>query len=116
MSEAGVANLVGRWESFASSLRDGYEFGLDDFLNDVDVRQRIETELREASPEPDNALQARLAAADHAVRAATSATFPCVWGSENATAHGWTPAGNWWYFVIPLQRGGGFDDDLAALS
>jgi hypothetical protein len=38
---ARVRELLAKWEAFARELHQGYRFGLDDWLNDVDVRRLI---------------------------------------------------------------------------
>lgn len=115
MKSPGALELLGRWETFAGALHRGYDLGLDDYLNDVDVRQLLESMVRAGQRSVDGRFEARLATADEAVRAAATVTTPCLWGAANAAERGWTHEGNWWFFAIPEQRGAEFDMDLEML-
>ena len=105
--------LLRSWEVFAQALAKGYEFGLDDWLNDVDLRQFLADALQKAERPWDAACGQRLVDADQAVRSATSVMTTCLWGSRNAAEHGWQPDQNWWYFVVPTQHTPEFVADLS---
>lgn len=40
--DAGREGLVSRWRTFVIEIEDGYRLGLDDYCNDLDIRQIIE--------------------------------------------------------------------------
>jgi hypothetical protein len=108
-----TAMLLRTWEVFAQSLANGYEFGLDDWLNDVDARQCLADALL-AQQEPIAAvLYERMLAADELVQAATNVHATCLWGSSNAQERGWEAVENWWYFVVPKTHTEEFAADLA---
>tara|TARA_R110002072_G_scaffold41023_2_gene115675 strand:+ start:14653 stop:15033 length:381 start_codon:yes stop_codon:yes gene_type:complete len=113
MKRPDALDLLGRWETFARSLHGSYDFGLDDYLNDVDVRQLIETMVEEEPSPAGEEFGARLAAADAIVRAATVSTAHCIWGATNAEEQRWTRDHNWWYFAAPRQCGAEMEADLA---
>ena len=103
----GLAGLVGAWEDVAARLERGYALSPEDWLNDLDGRELI-FELAQAVPEAvSEALDARLAAADARVRAATEASERCVWGDAAAAESGWAPEVEWWYWLAPAARAGG---------
>ena len=116
MTTPTLSSLLDTWEAFASSLAGGYDFGLDDYLNDLDVRQLIEQALLSAREPVDERLRKRLETADELVLAATERTHTCLWGSHNAAERGWQSDQNWWYFAMPRERSAEFDDDVEQLS
>ena len=89
-----AAELVARWERIA---RAPVALDDDDWLNDVDVREL----LHGLDPAELIPYRERLRLADARFRAATRAVPECVWGADNAAAHGWTPHRNWWYWRVP---------------
>lgn len=105
----GVDGLVAEWERIAATIAHGYELTLDDYLNDMDVRE-ILGDVLASMPEPDGPLIDRLRDADELVRRATVVGTPCLWGEQNRVRHGWTARENWWYFAVPTAPG----EDLAA--
>lgn len=108
--DGGLDGLVTAWERTAAQIDAGYDLTLDDYLNDLDVRQIIEVVLR-AIPEPDGPLLDRMRAADARVRAATTLASRCVWG--DGADDTWTARRNWWYFVVPNMPGDQLATDLA---
>jgi hypothetical protein len=111
--EAGLEGLVGQWEDLVSAVEEGYELGLDDYLNDLDVRQLLAAALMLANVQPDKKLADRTQRADEQFRALTQATETCLWGEEVAEEEGWTAKNNFWYFRRPRQ---GDADFLAEIS
>lgn len=104
MTRAKAERRLADWEQFATSLFDGYEFGLDDYRNDLDGRRLLDDAAL------DDAQRRRLDAADAVVRAATDAAAVCVWGSQVAASERFEPGRHWFYFRVPKQPG----DELAA--
>src|SRR5438128_2696019 len=78
--DAGLPGAVAKWESIADSI-DGYDFTLDDWLNDMDLRDIIAGALSVADTEVQRSIGGRLERADDAFRNATVVTGP-VWGSK----------------------------------
>lgn len=108
--DGGLDGLITAWETTAAAIAAGYDLSLDDYLNDLDTRQILEGVLA-SIPEPDGPLIARLRAADGRVRAATTPGRGCLWGA--GASPGWTERRNWWYFVLPRNRGDELAEDLA---
>lgn len=106
--------LLTAWERTAATLADGYELGLDDWLNDVDGRRLLGEALGD-DPRRAPTFRRRLAAADALVRAATKAFPRCLWGSANAEQHGYDRTRHWFYFVVPKRHGAEFRADLARI-
>jgi len=108
--------LIDQWAAFATDLARGYTFDLDNWLNDVDIRQLI----REAAPMfglhelAEYAL--KLEEADRAFRQATRALDKCVWGKKAAKREKWTAAKNWWYFRSPLRSNAELEEELAKIK
>lgn len=104
----GVQGLLDAWESFINEVEREYQLSLDDYLDDVDVRQII-SEL----PVPLTAgHETRLMALDNRFKAATGETRKCVWGKNAAQDEGWSEDRNWWYYRVPLNPGSDLQIEL----
>ena len=113
---ADFRELIDQWSSFAGDLqRKGYDFDLDNWLNDVDVRELIEEGLPMFSREEmgDHAL--KLDAADQAFMESTRDFKKCVWGHGTARKEKWTADKNWWYFRTPNRSNAQLEDELATV-
>jgi len=108
--DAGLQGAVARWESIAGSV-DGYDFNLDDWLNDMDLRDIIAGAIRVASDELRHSVSRRLEQADDRIRKATVVTGP-IWGTKVAAAHSHDPDHTWWYFRVPINPGETLRSDL----
>jgi hypothetical protein len=113
---AELQELIDQWAGFARELeRQEYTFDLDNWLNDVDVRELILEALPMFSREEmgDHAL--KLDEADRAFMAATRDFKRCVWGSGTARKEHWDARKNWWYFRTPTRSNGQLEDELATV-
>ena len=101
----GLEGLVGDWEKTVESVAQGYDLGLDDYLNDLDGRQLIEEVM--AINEVENELKygERVQRADQRMRKLVRLTGQCLWGNAAATTHVWSADKNWWYFSVPKTAG-----------
>ena len=88
---------------------------LDNWLNDVDVRELILEALPMFSSEELGEHALKLEQADKAFLAATRDFKKCVWGKGTARKEKWTPQKNWWYFRTPLSSNGQLEDELATI-
>jgi hypothetical protein len=103
--KGGFGGLVRDWESTVASIVRGYEFGLDDYLNDLDGRQLISEVMEIADPPTRLKYGERVRLVDERVRKALRPTVECLWGNSAAARHGWTAEKNWWYFSVPQTAG-----------
>lgn len=101
----GLPGLAAKWEGVVRSVDEGYGFGLDDYLNDLDTRQLIEKVLAVASEEERSLCGARIRQADAQMRSLVRPAGRCLWGEETAYREGWTAERNWWYFHVPIKPG-----------
>jgi len=111
-----LRDLIDQWVTFVSDLdKQGYSFDLDNWLNDVDVRELILEAQPMFSREEvgDHAL--KLDEADKIFMAATRPFKRCVWGGGTAKKEKWTAEKNWWYFRTPLQSNAQLEDELATV-
>ncbi|MBI1764851.1 MAG: hypothetical protein HYR56_25860 [Acidobacteria bacterium] len=111
--EGGLAGLLESWETLVRTVEEGYTLGLDDYLNDLDVRQLLEDALAVAAVAERKAIVPRLQRADEQMQAQVQPTDVCLWGDEVAEEEGWTARNNWWYFSRPRH---GDPDFLAELT
>lgn len=105
--EAGLSGLVERWDETIASIERGYDGLLDEYLNDMDLRDILEDALEVAAVSRDNPVRLRVASADARVKRATVACGP-IWGREVAESEAMDPALQWWYFIRPANP----NDDL----
>jgi len=109
----GLHGLVTEWERVAESVHQGYPLDtLDDYLNDMDLRQLIAEALAAVPTPPLGALTARLTAADTRMRSGLVPAGRCLWGEAIAMRRGWSAPHEWWYFMRPAQPGPGLRAEL----
>ncbi len=101
--DRGFVSLVESWEQTVREVQGGYRQGLEDYLNDLDVRQLIAEATDRFAREIPDYVHERVAQADHIMRSVTGPAGGCLWGENLANEEGWTPEQNWWYFSRPLQ-------------
>jgi hypothetical protein len=101
----GLEGLLARWERVVDEVDAVYRLGLDDYLDDMDLRQLLEEALAVAPPAAGDAVAPRLREADERMRELVVDWGRCLWGEEQAREHGWTPERNWWYFTRPAGPG-----------
>lgn len=111
--EGGLPGLLESWETLVHTVEEGYTLGLDDYLNDLDVRQLLEDTLAVATVPERKAALPRLQRADEQMQALVKRTAVCLWGDEVAEEEGWTAKNNWWYFSRPRH---GDPDFLAEVA
>ena len=100
--ESGLTGLVDRWNRIASQIADGYDGALDEYLNDMDIRDILEDALDIAALPEGHDLRKRVLAADGRVRDVTVECGP-IWGVEVAEAESMDRALQWWYFIRPRE-------------
>jgi hypothetical protein len=111
-----LRDLIEQWAGFASDLaRKNYTFDLDNWLNDVDVRELILEALPMFSRDDMGELTQKLDDADKTFMAATKPLNRCAWGGGTAKKEKWTPQKNWWYFRSPLRSNAQLEDELATV-
>jgi len=110
--EGGLAGLVAEWEKTAQSVATGYPLGLDDYLNDMDLRQLLNDALDCANDIARLRVLERLTRADDLLRAHSVPMQRCLWGEAVARYHGWEPERSWWYFRQPRDPGPELAEDL----
>lgn len=91
---AGREGLIRRWSQFVSEVERGYEFRLEDYRNDLDIRGIIRLiDADEEAAGADERLQAMLTATDHR-----------IWESADGDP--------WWDFGYPRNARGDLKRDL----
>ena len=90
----GREGLIRRWRQFVTEVEQGYEFGLEDYRNDLDIRGILELiGLGDAVAEADDRFQALLAGTEHR-----------VWESASGNP--------WWDYGYPRNASGALRQDL----
>ena len=104
LASRGLGGLLKKWTKTVKEIEDGWSLGLDDYLNDMDVRQILEEVLDKFQH---ISIPDALDQIDTRYREATK-SCDCLWGEEAPAQEGWTTEKNWWYFRKPHE---GFDDE-----
>ena len=94
---------VAAWEKIVAGLERGWRFDLDDWLNDMDLRQLLQDSLALYGPDERGELEVRLGKADSDFRLHTIDAGKCLWGKKAARREKWSAAANWWYFRKPRK-------------
>jgi hypothetical protein len=105
-----LRQMVERWEQVAKHAAT-YNLTLDDWLNDLDLRDLIDRRMSSRSG-ADPKLKDRVDAADHTFRKATAESKGSLWGAVAGAAH--RSATQWWYFRYPSSPGPAMVADLRA--
>lgn len=105
----GLSGLIGRWSAVVDEVSSEYPCGLDDYLNDLDLRQ-ILSDVIAAVAETRGPLLTRLRDVDARFLASTVPVEVNLWG----TAGRGDARRSWWYFRVPLRMSGELAEDLAA--
>lgn len=109
-----LRELIDQWAVLSADFeRKDYTFDIDNWRNDVDVRQLIEEALPMFSREEigDHAL--KLDEADKTFKAGTRVFKRCVWGHGTQKKEKWSPETNWWYFRTPIRSNAQLEDELS---
>jgi hypothetical protein len=108
--EEGLEGAIDRWDALARSAKN-YDFTLDDWLNDMDLRDIIEGSMQAADAQESASLASLLAKADERMKKATVETGS-IWGKANAETGKYDPKTTWWYFRRPRHPGEMMQNDL----
>lgn len=108
---AGLPGLVDAWDNVVRSVERGYELTLDDYLNDMDLRDLIAAAFHASLPDESARVADLLAAADARFRDRT-VDSACLWGVDIASEEGLDPAREWWYYRRPVRPGDQLQEDL----
>lgn len=108
----GLGGIIASWDAIARSA-ERYDLTLDDWLNDLDLRDIIAGAMTVAPETVVADLRDALDRADDAFRAATVELEQSLWGVHGAggtRAH--DPVSQWWYFRYPRRPGFSMRRDL----
>ncbi|MEO6864220.1 MAG: hypothetical protein ABI229_02095 [Gemmatimonadaceae bacterium] len=108
----GLAGIIAKWTAIAGTAA-RYDLTLDDWLNDVDLRDIIAGAVTAAPESERNTIREALDRADTLFRAATVATKRSMSGDAVASADNHDPHHQWWYFRRPANPGETMREDLA---
>jgi hypothetical protein len=104
-----LEDLVNRWAQIAAHAAT-YNLMLDDWLNDLDLRDIIGRRLSQTPDALTPEIEARLTSADAVFRAATLESNQSLWGPTAGGEH--HPSRQWWYFRYPSTPGPSMRRDL----
>ena len=110
----GLRGMIDDWARIAASA-ERYDLTLDDWINDLDLRDIIAGALRVASPSEQRRVRTTLERADDRFRAATvECARPLPGAGAGESAQPPDAPGAWWYRRAPARPGATMRDDLAA--
>lgn len=107
----GLDGLLEQWSGIVTFAERGRDASLDEWLNDMDLRDILAGALAAAAPRERRAAALRLDDADARFHAVTEPS-PCLWGEAIAQTNSWRPEWQWWYFRRPLDPGPMLREDL----
>jgi hypothetical protein len=112
LRRGGLGGLVARWSAIASTAG-RYDLTLDDWLNDLDLRDILAGALIVAPKHARDEVHSALERADAAFRAATVQSARSLWGKAGEGANPHDRMRQWWYFRYPKHPGATMRADLA---
>ncbi len=107
----GLSGLLEHWTKIVTTTERGHDQSLDEWLNDMDLRDILAGALAAAAPRERRASAVGLDEADARFHATTE-PCPCLWGEEIASNNSWRPEWQWWYFRRPSVPGPLLREDL----
>lgn len=110
--EGGLEAAIDRWDVISRTAKT-YDFTLDDWLNDMDLRDIIAGAMGVAEAAERKAVSERLEKADNRLREATVQTGS-IWGAAMSGDMAPDPKKAWWYFRRPMDPGETMQEDLEA--
>ncbi len=108
-----ISDLIAQWDGIARAAA-RYNLTLDDWLNDVDLRDIIAGALEVAPEREQRDVRDALERADDLFKTATAETKQSMWGDAAATGDKHDQLRQWWYFRRPVHPGKTMRADLAA--
>jgi hypothetical protein len=111
----GLRGIIAQWSAIAGTAA-RYDLTLDDWLNDVDLRDIIAGAFAAASESERDTVREALDRADNLFRAATVQTRRSLWGDAVAAADKHDPHRQWWYFRRPSHPGETMREDLTKVG
>lgn len=97
--DGGFPGLIASWSDVVRQIETGYTSSLDEYINDMDLRDLISAAQQVANQLSGDVLN-ELQSADGRLLEVTEAC-PCVWGPEIESEDDLTPAQDWWYYRRP---------------
>ncbi len=107
----GLSGLLEHWASIVAAVERGRDASLDEWLNDMDLRDILAGALAAAGPRERRAAAIRLDDADERFHGVTE-PCTCLWGDQIAQTNRWRPEWQWWYFRRPTVPGPTLREDL----
>ena len=108
-----LSDIIAQWDGIARSAT-RYDLTLDDWLNDVDLRDIIAGALEVASEREQRDVRDALGRADEVFKGATTETKQSMWGYAVAKGDKHDRLRQWWYFRRPVHPGKTMRADLVA--
>lgn len=107
-----LAARVARWAKIVEALEQGWRFDLDDWLNDMDLRQLIHEGWPLYDQDEKGAVEEAIRRADSHFLLHTVEAGKCLWGRKTAKREKWSAKTNWWYFRMPRKAERKFLDEV----
>jgi hypothetical protein len=107
-----LTDRVARWAKVVESLKTGWRFDLDDWLNDMDLRQIIHDGWPLYGPDEKGAVEETIRQADSHFLLHTVDAGKCLWGRKTAKREKWSATRNWWYFRKPRKAETAFIEEV----
>ena len=94
---------ISAWDRIVGDVEVGYAFDLDDWLNDMDLRQLIHEGWLLYGPDERAAVEQAIRQSDSHFLLHTVDAGKCLWGRKTAKRERWSARVNWWYFRKPRK-------------
>ncbi|MEO7042199.1 MAG: hypothetical protein ABI035_08060 [Gemmatimonadaceae bacterium] len=108
-----LSAIIAQWDGIARTAA-RYDLTLDDWLNDVDLRDIIAGALTVAPEQEQRDVRDALGRADDLFKSATTETKQSMWGGAVAKGDEHDQLRQWWYFRKPVHPGKAMCTDLIA--
>lgn len=109
--KGGLDGLVNHWDGVVSAVAEGYDLTLQDWRNDMELRDVLHGAIEIATGEERARAEKRVERLDKRFKELTVECGP-VPGDDLAAEEGYDPTEQWWFYRRPRRPGPDFEEEL----
>lgn len=109
-------SLLEDYSNFITACRKGYDLAIEDYLNDLEVRNAIELVIKNYPKDVLGDFSTKVSELDGQLRSMLIRKDISLWGDNVIKLNSWNPNQHWWLFGYPSKSTGMFLADIKAFT